>query len=82
MSRLLANSRKIMRANPNVLRREFAAKLSENERDFLGVDLAAGDEHWRAWVGPPFNYDINAALQFQFALNLGLREYHSFLEIG
>ncbi|MFZ2725014.1 MAG: class I SAM-dependent methyltransferase [Methylococcaceae bacterium] len=71
-----------MRANPVKLREEFKKKLTEQEIIDLGVNLAAGADHYRAHVGPPFNYDINGGLQFQFMLDLGLREYHRFLEIG
>ncbi len=71
-----------MRADPRKLREEFKQHLTKDEITSLGVDLAAGDDHYRAHVGPPFNYDINGALQFQFMLDLGLREYHRFLEIG
>ncbi|NEQ97177.1 MAG: hypothetical protein F6K30_10700 [Cyanothece sp. SIO2G6] len=71
-----------MRSDPIKLREEFKQHLSESEQELLGVNLPAGSEHYRAYVGPPFNYDINGALQFQFMLNLGLREYHRFLEVG
>ncbi|PZO12038.1 MAG: hypothetical protein DCF25_18305 [Leptolyngbya foveolarum] len=71
-----------MRANPQQLREEFRSHLTSEEIGSLGVDLGAGSNHYRAYVGPPFNYDINGALQFQFMLDLGLREYHRFLEIG
>jgi hypothetical protein len=71
-----------MRANPIKLREEFKQKLTLDEQLTLGVDLSAGSDHYRAYVGPPFNYDINGGLQFQFMLDLGLREYHRFLEIG
>jgi len=64
------------------LREEFKAHLTADEVKALGVDLPAGADHYRAFVGPPFNYDINAALQFQFLVDLGLREYHRVLEVG
>jgi hypothetical protein len=56
------------------LREEFKSHLTADEVKALGVDLPAGADHYRAFVGPPFNYDINAALQFQFLIDLGLRE--------
>jgi hypothetical protein len=71
-----------MRTNPAVLRDEFKKHLTQEEVDHLGVDLAAGSAHYRAYVGPPYNYDINGGLQFQLLLDLGLREYSSLLEIG
>ena len=71
-----------MRTDPKKLREEFKSKLTKEEIVALGANLAAGDDHYRAYVGPPFNYDIIGNLQFQFMLDLGLREYHKFLEIG
>jgi hypothetical protein len=71
-----------MRSNPIQLREEFKKHLTPDEQINLGVDLSAGSDHYRAYVGPPFNYDINGGLQFQFMLDLGLREYHRFLEVG
>lgn len=44
--------------------------------------LAPGDRHYRAWVGPPGNYDLLGALQFTLMIELGLREWHSLLDIG
>jgi len=41
-----------------------------------------GDHHYRAWVGPPENYDVLAALQFNLLTRLGLREHHTLLDIG
>jgi SAM-dependent methyltransferase len=70
------------RANTTTVRDEVLAHLSESEADALGTRLAAGADHYRAWVGPPYNYDINGAMQFMLFLDLGLREYHRFLEIG
>ena len=72
----------MIRANPSQLREDFKRHLSQEEIAALGVNLGAGANHYRAYVGPPFNYDISGALQFQLMLDLGLREYHSFLEIG
>lgn len=48
----------------------------------MGVELSAGSDHYRAFVGPPFNYDIIGALQLVLLIDLGLREYSSVLEIG
>src|SRR5437763_13677833 len=68
--------------DPAKLRDEFKKHLTNEEIEELGVKLGAGARHYRAYVGPPFNYDINSALQFQFLTDLGMREYHRFLEIG
>jgi hypothetical protein len=48
----------------------------------LGEGLEVGDKHYRAWVGPPDYYDLVGAVQFNFMTNLGLREYHTLLDIG
>lgn len=41
-----------------------------------------GDRDYRAWVGPPENYDLLSALQFSLLIELGLREQHYLLDIG
>ena len=56
--------------------------LSPAERASLGLDRKAGDDHYRAFVGPAWRYDLLAALQFQAMTSLGLREYHSLLDVG
>ncbi len=71
-----------MRANPNQLKAHFKSKLTENEIEELGVNLGAGADHYRAYVGPPFMYDLNGGMQFQFLLDLGMREYSRVLEVG
>ena len=48
----------------------------------FGEGLSVGDRHYRAWVGPPKYYDLVGALQFNVMTTLGLREYHSLLDIG
>jgi SAM-dependent methyltransferase len=44
--------------------------------------LEVGAKHYRAWVGPPRYYDLLGAVQFNFMTSLGLREYHSLLDVG
>lgn len=44
--------------------------------------LKAGDRHYRAFVGPPANYDLLAATQFSLLTHLGLREQHHLLDVG
>ena len=63
-------------------RSEVLANLTDEEARALGTKLPPGSDHYRAWVGPPYNYDINGAMQFEFFIDLGMREYHKFLEIG
>lgn len=48
----------------------------------LGLGLAPGATHHRAYVGPPEIYDLVAAIQFNLITSLGLRDYHSLLDIG
>jgi hypothetical protein len=55
-------------------------ELSENER--AGAGLRAGDRHYRAYVGPPEDYDLVAAMTFNLLTSLGLRQHHRLLDIG
>ena len=48
----------------------------------LGLGLPPGATHRRAYVGPPEIYDLVAALQFSLLTSLGLRDYHSLIDIG
>ena len=51
--------------------------MSDQESNF-----EAGSAHYRGFVGAPERYDILGALQFKLLTTLGLREYHSLLDIG
>lgn len=48
----------------------------------LGLDLRPGDEHYRAYVGPPREYDLVAAMVFNLLTSIGLRQHHRVLDIG
>jgi hypothetical protein len=48
----------------------------------LGVGVQPGLRHYRAFIGPPQNYDIFAHMQFSLMTLLGLRESHTLLDIG
>lgn len=48
----------------------------------LAVGLSAGDRHYRAFVGPPMNYDLASAMQFNLLTSLSMREHHTLLDIG
>jgi len=48
----------------------------------LGLDLKPGDEHYRAYVGPPQDYDLISAMTFNLLTTLGLRQHHKLLDIG
>src|SRR5881275_886543 len=53
-----------------------------NDRESLGLELKPGDSHYRAYVGPPEDYDLIAAMAFNLVTTLGLRQHHSLLDIG
>ncbi|WP_430450459.1 hypothetical protein [Rhodophyticola sp.] len=46
------------RADPQRLRQEALRDVPAEEHDELGLKLGAGADHPRAWVGPPFVYDM------------------------
>lgn len=48
----------------------------------LGLGLLPGDDHYRAYVGPPDDYDLVAAMTFNLLTTLGLRQHHTLLDIG
>ena len=54
---------------------------SENRED-LGLGLKPGDPHYRAYVGPPEDYDLIAAMTFNLLTTLGLRQHHLLLDVG
>ena len=55
---------------------------ASNNREDLGVGLKPGDSHYRAYVGPPEDYDLIAAMTFNLLTTLGLRQHHSLLDVG
>ena len=57
-------------------------KAPSNDRENLGLELKPGDPHYRAYVGPPRDYDLIAAMTFNLLTTLGLRQHHSLLDIG
>jgi SAM-dependent methyltransferase len=57
-------------------------KAPSNDRENLGLGLKPGDPHYRAYVGPPEDYDLIAAMTFNLLTTLGLRQHHSLLDIG
>lgn len=44
--------------------------------------LSPGDRHYRAFVGPPKQFDFMGATQFRLLTTLGLRENHRVLDFG
>ena len=47
-----------------------------------GAGLEPGANHYRAFVGPPEDYDLIAAMTFGLLTTLGLRQHHRILDIG
>ncbi len=52
------------------------------DEEDLGQGRAAGDRHYRAYVGPPEDFDLVAASTFSLLAILGLRQSHRLLDIG
>ena len=50
--------------------------------DPLGLGLSPGDAHYRAYIGPPEDYDLVAAMCFGLLTSLGLRGRHRLLDLG
>ncbi|MFQ3226699.1 MAG: SAM-dependent methyltransferase [Porticoccaceae bacterium] len=48
----------------------------------LGLDLKPGDNHYRAYVGPPKDYDLVSAMVFNLLTCTGLRQDHKVLDVG
>src|SRR5213083_2204394 len=55
---------------------------SSDDQEHLGLGLKPGDPHYRAYVGPPEDYDLIAAMTFNLLTTLGLRQHHSLLDVG
>jgi SAM-dependent methyltransferase len=63
-----------MRTDGNPNTRQLSAEQA--------VKLDAGADHYRAYVGPPDQYDFMGATQFRLLTTLGLRESHNLLDFG
>jgi SAM-dependent methyltransferase len=57
-------------------------EMASDDPENLGLGLKPGDPHYRAYVGPPEDYDLIAAMTFNLLTTLGLRQHHSLLDIG
>lgn len=44
--------------------------------------MSGGGDHYRAYVGPPLQYDLVGATQFRLLTVLGLRGRHKLLDLG
>jgi SAM-dependent methyltransferase len=56
--------------------------MASHDHEDLGLDLKPGDPQYRAYVGPPEDYDLIAAMTFNLLTTLGLRQHHWLLDIG
>jgi SAM-dependent methyltransferase len=56
--------------------------MSDAGDDTFGLDHKAGGAHYRAYVGPPADYDLISGLQFTLLFRAGLRETHRLLDVG
>ena len=50
--------------------------------ELLGLSLSPGDAHYRAYVGPPQDYDLVSGMTFSLLVACGLRQNHKLLDIG
>src|ERR1051325_352412 len=57
-------------------------QASNSETESLGLGLKPGQQHYRAYIGPPEDYDLVAAMTFNLLTTLGLRQHHKLLDIG
>lgn len=57
-------------------------EMASPDREDLGLGLKPGDQQYRAYVGPPEDYDLIAAMTFNLLTTLGLRQHQSLLDIG
>ncbi len=61
-----------------MLKKIIKRKVNED----LGLNLKPGDNHYRAYVGPPKDYDLVSAMVFNLLTCIGLRQDHKVLDIG
>ena len=59
-----------------------ASQGAPSTPESLGLGLRPGAPHYRAYVGPPQDYDLIAAISFSLLTTLGLRQHHAVLDIG
>jgi len=56
--------------------------MSKPHSTGTGEGLKPGDDHYRAYVGPPQDYDLVSAMTFNLLTSAGLRHQHRLLDIG
>jgi SAM-dependent methyltransferase len=62
--------------------RRTNAQTHQPVDESLGLGVPPGGEHYRAYVGPPEDYDLMSAMTFGLLTSLGLRQHHKVLDIG
>lgn len=65
-----------------MMRRQLAKLAGRAPEEDLGRGLKPGSEHHRAYVGPPEDYDLVAAIQVGLLFACGLREDHRLADVG
>tara|TARA_R110000737_G_scaffold332699_1_gene349765 strand:- start:9910 stop:10608 length:699 start_codon:yes stop_codon:yes gene_type:complete len=53
-----------------------------NNDEYLGESYNPGDSHYRAYVGPPIDYDLIAAMVFNLLTSVGLKQHHKLIDVG
>jgi SAM-dependent methyltransferase len=66
----------------SILKKIFAWANAGKGKGSLGLGLRPGAAHYRAYVGPPEDYDLVAAMTFNLLTTLGLRQHHVLVDIG
>lgn len=61
---------------------EAATEDSFHEDDPYGLRHGAGGPHYRAYVGPPEDYDLISGIVFSLLFAAGMRETHRVLDVG
>lgn len=54
----------------------------DTDAEVFGLGLAAGADHYRAYVGPPADYDLISGQTLGLLFAAGLRETHKLLDLG
>lgn len=62
--------------------RDLDRTAANDAPESLGLELRPGASHYRAYVGPPVDYDLVAAMSLGLLTTLGLRQHHQVLDIG
>ncbi len=67
----------------DVLTGDQLKRASDLENEIIrSKKLKPGDDNYRAYVGPPDQYDFMGASQFRLLTSLGLREEHRVVDVG